>query len=116
MTPFCLLKIHHEMTEFHSRLFEPPHLELPPRPVQQVLDRLKDDGELSVESPFQPFYLPLKIPMRRQPFAEFRECAHDLNINLNGAVAVENRAQHGHAVFGKGIRQILPIPPAPSRV
>jgi hypothetical protein len=39
----------------------------------------------------------------------FRERAHDLDVDLDRARAAQNRRQHGHAVLGEGVRQVLDV-------
>ncbi len=39
-------------------------------------------------------------------FAESNECAHNGYIDLDGSFAIQDAAEHGHALFGKYIRHI----------
>jgi len=43
-------------------------------------------------------------PVGRQHFAQFDEGTDNENVQLHGALAVEHRRQHSHAVLGEGVR------------
>jgi len=40
-----------------------------------------------------------------QQLAELNESSHDQDAHAYGVVAVEHSGEHGHAVFGEGMRQ-----------
>lgn len=86
--------------------FKPFHLDWFRRVIQQQLDGLKNRHETLVELFLQFFNLFLKVSMCHQPFPQFGESTHDLNVHMNRTFAIEDRTQHGNTIFRKNIRQI----------
>jgi hypothetical protein len=50
------------------------------------------------------YYLDLapEVFMDGQHLAQLGERPHDLDVDLDGSVAIESAGKHGHALFGKG--------------
>lgn len=44
--------------------------------------------------------------MAGEELAQFNEGPHDLDIHLNGALAMEDTREHGHALLGENVGEI----------
>ena len=44
---------------------------------------------------------------------EAHEGAHDLDVHLHGARAAQHARQHGHALLGEGVGQVLDVLASP---
>lgn len=44
------------------------------------------------------------ILVNEHQFSKFAECPHDLDIDFDGLVAIEDAGEHGNSMFGKCVR------------
>jgi len=44
--------------------------------------------------------------VRAEQFPHPHESTHDLDVDGDGAVAAEDRGEHGHALLGEGVRRV----------
>src|SRR5579863_1706935 len=85
----------------------------PGRGFDQFTDGVKHDFNLSVMTlifPFQLIKLLENLLMSGEKLTELHEGPHNHNIDLDSSIAVEDRREHGHTLFRKGIRQRAPPP------
>ena len=72
----------------------------------QLPDCIKDNFELLIVLSLKLFDFLCQVFMGSDHFSQFGKCAHNLNIDLNGHLAVQNAGKHGHPLFGEGIGRI----------
>jgi hypothetical protein len=61
--------------------------------------------ELGVVFVFEGGQLAGQVGVRREEFAETHERPHDLDVDLGGALAVQDARQHGHALLSESVRR-----------
>lgn len=74
-----------------------------------IVEALKNDFEHFVGGFIEVIYFLRVGVLEREETSEFCEGAHDGDVDIDGAVGVENSRKHGHAVFGEGVREIFSI-------
>src|SRR2546425_10511054 len=67
----------------------------------QLADGVEDDFELGVVFVFQRRKLAGQFCVGEEHLAQTDKCAHDRDVNLHGAFAIEHARQHRHALFGE---------------
>ena len=67
-------------------------------------DRVEDDLELGVVFFLERIELTGEVGVRREHLPQADEGAHDFNVDLDGAPAVENAREDGYALLGEDIR------------
>ena len=84
----------------------------------ELPDGLEHDGKLLVvlaQLAFELVELASQVFVGGHELAQPHEGAHDGNVNLDGAVAVEDAGEHGNTLLGEGVRQVLDIVTPASR-
>ena len=62
-------------------------------------------GEFFVDPGFELCKSPGEFLVRAEQFPHPHESTHDLDVDGDGAVAAEDRGEHGHALLGEGVRR-----------
>src|SRR5664279_3772564 len=95
--------------------FTSPKSNSPPcllRRLHQLADGVEDGAELGVVLLFQLRQLAGKVGVLLKHLTEAHERAHDFDVHLHRARAAQHARQHGHALLGEGVGQILAVPSA----
>lgn len=78
----------------------------------EAFDHIKDNFEFAVVFAFHCLDFFAQRLVAHDHFANFCECAHNLNVDPDSLFAFENRRKHSNALFGKNIGLILNILPS----
>jgi len=70
-------------------------------------DSVKHNPKLIIVLLFQLFQFSGEILVCCEDLSESDKRPHDLNVDLDCLFAVENAGEHGHALLGEDVRQIL---------
>lgn len=87
--------------------------------VHELADRLENAGDhlvvidkLATNACFEFLEPPCELLVGSEQLAHARERSHDLDVDRDRALALEHGRQHGNALFGKRMGQILTVPSA----
>jgi len=72
----------------------------------EVPNRLEDRLEPRVVLALERVQALEEIPVAGSHRPEADEDAHDLDVDLDGALAVQHAGEHGHALFGEGMGSV----------
>ena len=81
------------------------------RRFHELADGVKHHFELFVVTILQFVKALGQILVGRQQFPETDECAHDGNVDLDGARTPQYAGKHGNTLLGKNIRQLTGAAP-----
>src|ERR1700733_7864587 len=85
------------------------------RRVHEFADRREDGGDslvMVLELMFELVELASQRGVRGEQCAQPRESPHDLYVDGDGTPAVQHRGEHGHALLGEGVGEVLAVLPA----
>lgn len=84
--------------------------------VHELADRREDGGdglivgsELLLETRLELIEATGERPVRGEEFAHAHEGPHDLDVDGDGALAAKHRGEHGHALLGEDVGQVLAV-------